>query len=175
MQPYNHLPGYLHRWRLFRFRQWVVRIHRILDQDRTPFLHTHPFDYVSVVIWGGYTEQILCDDGSLRTEHHRFGSIIRRRAEDAHRIATFRTGCCTLFLAKSKTSEDQGWTLLRHPQVTAPTNYNDAPDGLYCAPGGYRRRLNGMWMALRSSKTAAWKCTTLSIHQQINSEEITPV
>ena len=40
MRIYGHLPGYLHRWRLLGCRRFMLRLHAILDVDRTPFLHT---------------------------------------------------------------------------------------------------------------------------------------
>lgn len=169
--PYAHLRGYLHRWRIFQAGRWMLRVHRILTPDATPFLHSHPFDYVSLVIWGGYEERVLQEDGSLRVVRRRPFSVVFRRAQALHRIDHVpRGGCLTLFLARTRAQADaqaQGWRLQRHPAVVAPATYWNAPDGLYGLHGGWRKREKGAWYALRGTPQEAMACGRLSLHQAI--------
>lgn len=146
----------------------MARIHRILDVDRTPFLHTHPFWYVSIVLRGGYDERIIQSDGKLKTIKRRAGSIVFRRANVAHRIDNVHGDCTTLFLTWKLAGPDQNWKLLRHPDVARPQGYNDYPDGLYRVAGGFRLRRGGSWFAKRDTIADAVVCDRLSIHQNID-------
>lgn len=165
MRVYGHLQGYLHRWRLFGAGRFMARLHRVLDIDRTPFLHTHPFNYVSIVLRGGYDERVLQPDGSLRQVRRRAGSVVLRSARAAHRIDAVHGACATLFLTWRTAGPGQGWGLQRHPDVAAPDGYADPPDGLYAVAGGYRRRAGGVWFALRPTPGEAAACDRISIHQ----------
>jgi hypothetical protein len=170
---YSHLPGYLHRWKLAAIGRLMVRLHRILTPDGTPYLHTHPFSYVSIVLRGGYTEQYQSSNGSLVACRHRAGAIIIRRATTAHRIQAVAPSCLTLFLAWKKKGLGQGWTLVRHPDITVPAAYVAWSDGLYAVSGGYRRRHGGFWYAKRDTPEAAKRCDRLSIHQLV--DEAVPI
>lgn len=160
---YAHLIGYLHRWRLLEFGRFMARAHHILTPDGTPFLHSHPFHYASLVLRGGYAEQVLQPDGTLRSVRRFPGHLVVRRAMTLHRIETVRPrGCWTLILTWNVGCS---WRLARHASVVTPSGYVDAPDGLYEVPGGYRKRLGGVWYALRSTPEDACRCASLSIHQ----------
>lgn len=168
MKPYNHLLGYLHRWCIMKIGRFMMRLHRLLDCDRTPFLHTHPFWYISIVLRGGYTEQILKSDGSLYSVFHGPGSIIFRSPDVAHRISSVESNCTTLFLTWYRHSNvEQTWKLLRHPAIKTPAEYHNPPDGIYMFDEGFRRRHKGMWYALRKTPADAELCSALSIHQNI--------
>ncbi len=166
--PYAHLRGYLHRWRIVQAGRWMLRVHHILTPDGTPFLHSHPFDYVSLVVWGGYTERVLQADGSLRSIRRRAGSLAFRSSDSLHRIDRVSPrGCFTLFLTRKSRSAGQGWHLQRHPEIAAPGTYWDAPDGLYPWEGGWRKRAGGAWYALRETPGEARACQRLSLHQAL--------
>lgn len=166
-RPYNHLPGYLHRWRIVGFGRFMARIHHILDIDRTPFLHSHPFGYISIILRGGYDERVLLPDGSLKVIRRRAGSIVFRSAHVMHRIDAVHGRCTTLFLALRLRGSGQNWSLCRHNDVAAPSGYVEHPDGLYQLPDGWRRRAQGVWYALRPTRTEAAQCDRISIHQVI--------
>lgn len=147
---------------------FMMRVHRVLTADLTPFLHTHPFAYISIILRGGYTEQVLKADGTLHVQVHTRGSIIFRSAKTAHRIIAVEPRCTTLFLAwRTAPRHEQGWELIRHPKIKAPKEYIDAPDGVYAFLNGFRRRHKGMWYALRDTPAEAEMCSTLSIHQNL--------
>lgn len=171
MTPYHHLPGYLHRWTLCRCRRLVVRLHHILTPDATPYLHTHPFHYMSVIVSGGYAEQVLVGD-ELVVKNHTRGSVIFHRNKTPHRIVRVLPNTKTLFVAWTTAGSDQGWTLLPHRDVIEPDGYVRHPDGVYRHGSRYRKRHAGMWYALCNTIRAAQECTRLSIHQNIPSSEL---
>jgi hypothetical protein len=108
-----HMRGspYMERWQFVDRPSFGARVHHILRSDWDRALHDHPWDFTSVILTGGYYEhrpinlklctddevQALLDAGStihgctgsklmsVRTWHGP-GSILRRRAEDLHRI-----------------------------------------------------------------------------------------
>lgn len=160
MKPYNHLRGYLHRWSVLKVGRLKVRIHDILTPDGTPYMHTHPFHYVSIVLSGGYTEQIY-KGFHLATVKHTRWSVIARTAGRPHRISEVQPNAKTLFFCWSSR---QPWKLFRFG-CPAPQGYVDAPDGVYEVHNGWRARRNGFWYALRSSPEEARACGQLSIHQ----------
>lgn len=171
MEAYNHIVGYLHRWTLCKLGKLHIRIHHILSTDGTPFLHNHPFWYLSFVWRGAYTEQVLIDD-TLITKQHVAPALILRKPSTYHRIVDVQGKCKTLFFAWS--SGD--WSLLQHDKVEAPSTY-DVP----CQSGIYQRYINGSWVYSKFdngvwwtgalTKTVALASTKVSIYQAGEWEE----
>lgn len=71
---------YMHRWVLTT--PWgTVRLHHIVRSDDDRCLHDHPWSFVSLILRGGYFD-ITAD----AERWCRAGTIVRHRAEDAHRL-----------------------------------------------------------------------------------------
>jgi hypothetical protein len=95
----DHLGNYMRRW-LLRVPVGTLRLHHILRSDADRHMHDHPFDFTSLILTGGYVEHRPgCYCEALRGavgRHRRLargicrfygpGSIVRRRAEDLHRL-----------------------------------------------------------------------------------------
>lgn len=174
LSEYDHIQGYLYRWRLFSFGRLSVRLHKIVTPDGTPFLHTHPFSYLSIVLSGGYDEQYQLANGELALQSNRPGTALLRSSATPHRISLIHGTCWTLFFAFNKKKGRQGWTLFRHASIEAPASYINWPDGIYRVKGGYRKRANGFWFALRPDLTQASCCDKISIRQSIDRAEKIP-
>lgn len=110
----HHLGDYMRRW-ILRTPWGTLRIHNILRSDLDRDLHDHPFDFTSFLMKGGYyetTRWVCVDAGTVAPEertksalhpftaepghkvgdvieheryHPRF-SVIRRKAEDLHKL-----------------------------------------------------------------------------------------
>lgn len=167
MTPYTHLPGYLHRWCLVKLGRFMLRKHDILTPDETPFLHSHPFWYVSIVLRGGYRERVLDRYAGLKTVQRRKWSIVFRRPGTMHRIDWVWGDCQTLFFTWAKGGKGQNWSLFRYPFMKVPEAYCDYPDGVWLVDGTYRKRWHGIWYARRDTVEAAHQCTDFSIHQNV--------
>ncbi len=61
--------AYLERWWIVATPWGGVALHRIRQPDLLEYFHDHEASFVSVVLRGGYTERILCDDGYVRKQH----------------------------------------------------------------------------------------------------------
>lgn len=59
---YSSISGYLERFTLFKIGKLHVRVHHILSADGTIYCHNHPFHYISIILKGGYVEQIIEGD-----------------------------------------------------------------------------------------------------------------
>jgi hypothetical protein len=61
-EPYEHLAGYMNRWWLIK-PSWKtlgfgVRVHQILRSDHDRDLHGHPWASLSIILDGGYVEEV---------------------------------------------------------------------------------------------------------------------
>lgn len=92
----NHIGDYMHRW-ILETPWFTIRLHHILRSDEDRALHDHPWDFVSLILWGGYTEVTQWYspkgvDGLSGPRYDYFyrrfgpGNIIRRKASDLHRL-----------------------------------------------------------------------------------------
>lgn len=76
---------YLDRWILNRSDAGVEYLHRFNGPDPNRAPHDHPYDFVSVILDGGYIEETGAGDAT-RTVTRSRGDVILRRAEDPHSI-----------------------------------------------------------------------------------------
>lgn len=165
MKAYNHLLGYLHRWTVCKLGKLHVRLHHILSVDGTPFLHSHPFDYVSVVFSGGYTEHVLVDDRLVEIQHVA-PSLVFRKGSTYHRIVDVKGSCKTLFFAWGSGE----WNLRRHPDIKSDWDFKmPFYDGVYSREINgvpvYSKFMNGMWYVGSDEYEEALRSTKLSVHQ----------
>jgi len=92
LKEYKSLVGYLERFTVIHVGRLHIRLHRIKSADRTPFLHSHPFHYISFIMRGGYEEELE----NKIIDHKRFSFIFRRNST-YHRIKSVRPDTVTLF------------------------------------------------------------------------------
>lgn len=105
----HHADGslYMGRYSLFETKHLSARVHFLATPDSDHVLHDHPWDFLSVILCGGYTElrprqqtPVWRRDGTELTYAVRrnTGSIAFRRATDRHLISEIDAGTWTLFL-----------------------------------------------------------------------------
>jgi hypothetical protein len=88
---------YLTRYVLLECRWGAVLVHRFHASDVPPY-HDHPWDFASIVLWGGYIEHMRNGPSIPR----RMGSVALRRAEDAHLVELTKNPTWTLILKRAK-------------------------------------------------------------------------
>lgn len=79
---------YLRRWRIVQTPWFGIYLHKITMPDKDRDLHDHPWSFLSVVLRGGYDEQLGADPviGYTLVRTRSWLSVAFRRATDAHRI-----------------------------------------------------------------------------------------
>lgn len=114
--------GTLYLWRLYLIETPFggIKLHRIVRPDHDRAMHDHPWDFLSIVLRGGYTEAI--DDGTFVPTANvaavfpwrrvRWASF--HRAEDRHRIVKLERNrpAWTLVLSGRKR---RPWGFVEHP------------------------------------------------------------
>ncbi|HEU4394401.1 MAG TPA: hypothetical protein VFS92_02480 [Planctomycetota bacterium] len=79
--------GYLLRWEVET--PWFgVKLHKFLRSDAAP-LHDHPWDFVSIILWGRYREFLAREPADTATPtviERGWLSFAKRRATDRHRV-----------------------------------------------------------------------------------------
>lgn len=118
----DHTDTYLIRWRLIQTPWFGIYLHRIFrpDNDRHP--HDHPWGFRSVVLKGGYVQEIfslsrMAINGSHRVnlsipkvQVQKLFSTYRMTTWKAHRILSVRPGTITLVIVGRKIKEWGFWT-----------------------------------------------------------------
>jgi hypothetical protein len=127
LKPYYSIKGYLERFTIFAVGRLHVRIHKILQADGTPYFHNHPFNYISIILAGNYTECILNAQGCLEYKYHAVGSVIFRSSKVHHYISDAEN-CRTLFIAWRV---DKPWSLKDSPLITVEGFKRPRENGIY--------------------------------------------
>lgn len=117
---------YLRRWRVLRLGRLRVNLHYIARSDADQELHDHPWNYLSIILWGGYREETFIErphwsDRSLpptRFEWCGMGRILRRHAWQAHRLELDRPAWTLVFLGRNRRqwgfwTRDRWWVYWR--------------------------------------------------------------
>jgi hypothetical protein len=78
---------YLIRWRLIDTPFGGIFLHKFLRGDSDPYVHDHPWSFVSFVLRGGYTE-IKRDNLTRELKRRHIRRINIKRRDDAHYVET---------------------------------------------------------------------------------------
>lgn len=172
LKDYNSLPNFLLRTTIFSYKKLHIRLHTILSEDKSPYLHSHPFYFLSIIYKGGYNEELLFKNGEIKHIKHSIGSIIYRKPKDFHRILSINGETKTFFITwKVKTN----WKLKDHPKMDR--NEFNLPKN----KGIYLRNVKGKekfckfdqyWYIGRDTIEEAERETRYSIHQIVKFKEI---
>ena len=108
---------YMRRWLIGPTWLPGIRVHNILKSDAAFELHDHPFDFVSFILSGGYTEirgealdGVPANSTIRRKESHPPLSFVRRKAEDLHRILLKPT--VVMMEGRQVLRETPAWTIV---------------------------------------------------------------
>lgn len=108
--PYFHLEGYMERFWLVapsKYLPFSIRVHHILRSDQDRHLHTHPWDYATLILKGGYWE-VTPVEGSNKNNINWYGpgSFLKRKADSSHRLVIPEgSSAWTLFIHSKKKRE----------------------------------------------------------------------
>lgn len=83
---------YLYRWTLIFFG-YSIRLHHWICSDVGPHLHDHPFDFISIVIKGRYTN--VTPNGRIDVQAP---SVWYARGDKTHRLEIPKEGAWTILL-----------------------------------------------------------------------------
>jgi hypothetical protein len=83
---------YVRRWYI-ETRWGSIRLHHWLHSDDNRAFHDHPFNFITFVLWGGYT-----DKGPDKDEIMNAPKISYRPANHMHTVQVNPGGCWTLLL-----------------------------------------------------------------------------
>jgi len=160
-KPYSGIKDFLYRWTIIKIGNLHIRLHKIVNKDMTTLYHNHPFNYISIILFGGYTEKCIINDKKFLF-NHKFLSIIKRKHNDYHQIVNIKGKyVITLFIAYGKYS----WNAI---------NMNDdkTNDGIYQRKINEKivwcKKENGIWYIGNIDEKIAKNETRHSIHQCIN-------
>lgn len=91
-------------------RAWAARLHHLATPDYDRHLHDHPWDFISIVLSGGYKElrpagiepQFEGEEERTHLVDRRVGSVVYRSCTDRHRIVSVLPDTWTLFITSPK-------------------------------------------------------------------------
>lgn len=82
---------YIARFTFIETPLFSVKLHRIFRPDHDQELHDHPWSFLSILLWGSYTESYTEKSATLGVRFYRDVPWFNfKRAEDLHRIVRIR-------------------------------------------------------------------------------------
>lgn len=109
--------GELHfrRYSIFQCKYFNIYIHRIFKSDEDKHKHNHPWNFISVILWGGYIESVLhmAKDTNLFIKYRRqyirkFLNIGYRNFKDYHQFKLLKI-TTTLVITGPRTNTSWGY------------------------------------------------------------------
>ena len=126
-----HLTGrqdgnpYLSRYWLLGHRtsRWALMLHNMHRPDDDACHHDHPWSFWTLILKGGYIEEITGDDGLVWQTSNRPGRLLYRPATHTHRISKLPKGSCWTLVLRFKKERSWGfWTRL-DPKMYFPARH----------------------------------------------------
>ncbi|HEY1898617.1 MAG TPA: hypothetical protein VGG49_02380 [Steroidobacteraceae bacterium] len=102
--PYSHIGSYMGRWWVVP-QTWglpfAIRLHHIVRSDADPYVHDHPWNWRTVILYGWYEEEDV--EGIKRIQLE--GDTRAATSETFHRINSVSTGgVWTFFIMGRRTN-----------------------------------------------------------------------
>lgn len=117
------------RWAIAETEFFNIYVHNVARSDEEKDPHDHPWSFVSLILKGGYREQVWTK-GVMRTVVNTPGHLVIRRTTDFHKLTLLG---------------DSAWTLvLTGPKVHALWGYQTAMGWIDHV--NYRKRKNALRM-----------------------------
>lgn len=157
-KPYSSIKDFLRRFTILKIGNLHIRLHKIVDMDQSTLFHNHPFNYISIILKGGYSETYIKDDTEIKRTHG-FLSVIKRSHNVYHRIDSIKGKTITLFIAYGK----YNWNAYNTEKIIEYGLYEREINGRKV----WSKKENGIWFIGNENRTVAENETRHSIHQII--------
>lgn len=158
LKKYRSVKGFLERFTIVKIGNLHIRTHILKTKDESSFYHNHPFNYISIILKGGYRDSHFGPDKVIKFSTYKRFSFIFRKFNVYHKIEEIFGETTTLFISYGK----YDWKII---------NLNDPkePDGIYLRNVNnnnvWAKRLNDVWFIGNKNKKIAEKETRYSINQ----------
>lgn len=107
---------YLERW-VINLGLFAIRLHHWIASDDQRYFHDHPWDFLVVILKGGYTDKSPGKYDTLK-----IGSIRFRKAEHKHTVKVNPGGCWSLLITGPKI-RNWGFWLPGRTTIMRPLRY----------------------------------------------------
>lgn len=105
------------RWRILATPWFNIYIHNILRSDEDAHPHDHPWNFLSFVLWGGYSEEwrpanedwMFRKGFSLYKSKRRPGTFVYHNAKDFHKLTLLKGSAWTLVFTFGKRRPSWGY------------------------------------------------------------------
>lgn len=105
--------GILHfiRWNIFSSKYFNIYLHKITQADLDKHLHNHPWNFISWLIYGSYTEKLLGEFDEIIIQKRKLFSIIYRNKKQFHKILKLNSPIVytIVFTGKKNEPNDFDW------------------------------------------------------------------
>ncbi len=102
-KPYSNIKDFLYRFTILKIGKIHIRLHKIKSEDKTTLFHNHPFNYISIILKGGYQERYICQKSSeIKSKKYNFLNVIFGNNKRFHRIEKIKGETITLFITYGK-------------------------------------------------------------------------
>lgn len=160
LKKYRSINGFLERFTILKIGKFHARFHIIKTEDKSTFYHNHPFDYISIILKGGYRETYLNHKAEKIDITHKRFDIIKRKSNVYHRIEEIFGPTTTLFITYGKTH----WGIINMNQ---PKYNNGVFQRIVNGKLVWAKRQDDIWFIGNTDKEIAEREIRYSINQII--------
>ncbi len=93
------------RWRFFSSPWFRIYLHKICRSDLDKHLHTHPWNFISLILNGGYTQKLWGDYTQIEYQTVKRFDTVKMGRYDGHHITLTKCPTWTLVFAYGKYKE----------------------------------------------------------------------
>ena len=158
LKKYRSINGFLERFTILKIGDFHIRFHILKTKDESEFYHNHPFNYISIILKGGYREKYFGEDKIVKEVTNNRFKVIIRKFNVYHRIEEIFGETTTLFITYGKYK----WDIIN-------LNEPKHSDGVYLRKVNdkivWAKRVNDIWFIGNKNIKTATEETRYSINQ----------
>ena len=110
---------YMRRW-VFNFYFFSIRVHQWYRSDDKRYMHNHAFNFLTIVLKGGYTDVSDDGNGNKTFQWLAVGDMYYRKASHTHYVSEPEHGTITLLFCGRK---KQNWGFLVNNKIMRPLRF----------------------------------------------------